>query len=151
MTPQNHTLMNRWQNIVEKQNTKHYSIPKGWDTRDQVAEDLECSPERVTQILAPGIRSGAIQTQKFSVWDPVLKRVNVVTCFREAPVGAEAPPKAKPEPKPKHSVGEDDLAQTVQRILVRRPGLDVGGVCKLLPRRFRGVAKSTDIRAVWPE
>ena len=75
--------MTNWKNILEKQNAAAYAWPKGWSSRDDVAEQLECAPERVAGLLAPGVRSGTVERQDFKVWDAKLKRLVRVTGYRE--------------------------------------------------------------------
>ena len=70
-----------WKAYVEKQNERAYVLPPGWDSRDTVAAQLECSTERVDEHLRPGLKSGEIQKQQFRVWDKNLKRVVVVIAY----------------------------------------------------------------------
>lgn len=97
--------MPNWKSILEKQNAVAYSWPRGWTSRDDVAEQLECSPERVASLLAPGIRTGAVERQDFTVWDNKLKRLVRVTGYREISKGetsrGETPanPKKSAEPR----------------------------------------------------
>ena len=69
--------------IVENSNAKLYVLPEGWTPRDKVAEQLECSPDRVAQHLKPAIKEGTIETNVFPVWDKLTKRVIRVTAYRE--------------------------------------------------------------------
>ena len=82
--------MPNWKAILEKQNATAYAWPKGWSSRDDVAEQLECSPERVAGLLAPGVRAGTVERQDFTIWDAKLKRLVRVTGYRETGKG-EAP------------------------------------------------------------
>jgi hypothetical protein len=75
--------MPNWKSILEKQNAAAYAWPRGWSSRDDVAEQLECSPERVASLLAPGIRAGTVERQDFTVWDNKLKRLVRITGYRE--------------------------------------------------------------------
>ena len=84
--------MANWKTVVEKQNAKAYARPKGWDSREDVAEALECSPERVATLLAPGIRSGEVERKEFTVWDNELKRLTRGIFFRETPKDAAVIP-----------------------------------------------------------
>jgi hypothetical protein len=88
-------MSSKWKTIVERNNAKQYSWPKGWSTKEEVAAELECSPERVCQILSPGIRAGEIETQAFPVWDSLTKRVVRLVGYREKPKGE---PTSKPAP-----------------------------------------------------
>jgi hypothetical protein len=94
--------MPNWKSILEKQNAAAYAWPKGWSSRDDVAEQLECSPERVASLLAPGIRAGSVERQDFTVWDAKLKRLVRITGYREtdksAPAASAAPQKVGQAP-----------------------------------------------------
>ena len=75
--------MPNWKNIVSSSNAKQYKWPPGWQTRDQVAEELECSRDRVADVLAPAIDQGLVERKSFPVWDPVTRRKIMVTGYRE--------------------------------------------------------------------
>ena len=74
-----------WKTHVEQQSAKTFVLPAGWDSREKIAEQLECSPDRVRLLLAHGIKNGEIETNVFPVWDKITKRVNRVTAFRSNP------------------------------------------------------------------
>jgi hypothetical protein len=75
-----------WKTLVEAQNAKSYVLPAGWDSREKIAEQLECSTDRVRVFLAPAIKSGVIETGVYPVWDNVTKRVIRVTAYRRKPI-----------------------------------------------------------------
>lgn len=75
-----------WKSLVETQNAKSYVLPEGWDSREKIAEQLECSPDRVRILLAPGLKSGAVETSVFPVWCDVTKRVVRTSAYRRKPV-----------------------------------------------------------------
>lgn len=77
-----------WKNHVETQSAKLYVLPQGWDSKEKIADQLECSIDRVRVQLAPGIKAGLIETNVFPVWDKTTKRVVRVTAYREKPVKA---------------------------------------------------------------
>lgn len=77
--------MPNWKNIVSSSNAKQYKWPAGWQNRDQVAEELECSRDRVAEVLAPAIEQGLIERRPFSVWDSVTRRKVTVFGYREIP------------------------------------------------------------------
>lgn len=79
-----------WKNTVSKLNAKHYAFPAGWDTRDAVAEQLDCSPDRVDSLLTPGLKSGEIEKAQFPVWEPRLNRKVMVVGYRQRPAEAES-------------------------------------------------------------
>lgn len=94
--------MPNWKSILEKQNATAYSWPRGWTSRDDVAEQLECSPERVASLLAPGVRAGTVERQDFTVWDNKLKRLVRVTGYREISRGETlSAPESKKSPEPR--------------------------------------------------
>lgn len=82
-----------WKNYVQKQNEKAYVLPEGWDSRESVAEQLECSPDRVDDQLRPGLKSGEIQKQQFDVWDSKLMRKIRVVAYSQ-PGQSQAPQSA---------------------------------------------------------
>lgn len=71
-----------WKSLVEAQNRKTYVLPQGWDSRDRVAEQLECSVDNVRVLLGPAIRNKTVEVQQFPVWDDVTKKVVRVTAYR---------------------------------------------------------------------
>jgi hypothetical protein len=83
---------NNWTKTVATINREKYTIPEGWDTRDKVALDLQCAPDRVADLLKPGIQSGQIERQDFPVWDDARRLTVRVTCYRVA--GPEKVPAA---------------------------------------------------------
>lgn len=74
--------MANWKKIVSVQNAKLYKWPEGWDTREKVAEHLECSPERVAEILAPAIKTGEVEKGQFPVWDAINGRKMYLVGYR---------------------------------------------------------------------
>lgn len=78
-----------WKKLVETKNAKTFVLPEGWDSRDSIAEQLECSPEKVRDHLRPAIQAKEVLEQRFNVWDPALKRCVMVTAYKQA--GAAAP------------------------------------------------------------
>ena len=84
-----------WKSTVSRLNARTYAFPDGWDTRETIAAQLECSPDRVDTLLAPGLKSGEIERQQFPVWDARLGRKNLVWGYRQRQDKSETP-----EPKP---------------------------------------------------
>src|SRR6478609_2065580 len=76
-------MKTNWAKTVNEINRERYSIPEGWDTREQVAEALQCAPDKVADILKPGIQSGDIERAEFPVWDENRRMTVRVTCFRK--------------------------------------------------------------------
>ncbi len=72
-----------WQKAVDKINVQKFSIPAGWDTKDKIAAELQCSPERVHDLLKGGLASGAFETQEFPVWDMKRRMTIRVRCYRQ--------------------------------------------------------------------
>ena len=103
---------NNWTKTVATINREKFTIPDGWDTRDKVALDLQCAPDRVADLLKPGIASGQIERQEFPVWDEARRMTVRVTCFRVAEKAeAAAPVSAK----------GGSLADRITRALQRDP------------------------------
>lgn len=75
--------MTNWKTLAEKENAKTYVLPEGWDSRDTVAAQLDCSPEKVDDHLRPALKSGKVVKQQHRVWDAGLKRVITVTAYHD--------------------------------------------------------------------
>jgi hypothetical protein len=85
--------MANWNKIVEAHNKEHYKWPSGWDTRETIAEQLECSPERVAEQLSSAIKGGQVEKKAITYWNDELKRK--ITVFGYRPVQKEKPAKEK--------------------------------------------------------
>jgi hypothetical protein len=81
-----------WKNLLNKTNASTFKWPEGWDTREEVAEQLECSPDRVREVLAPAIRAGTVEVKEFKIWET--GRFVRKTGFRAAADSSPAPAKA---------------------------------------------------------
>jgi predicted transcriptional regulator len=84
-----------WKTYVEKQNAKTYVLPEGWSSKEEVAEQLGCSPDSVRDRLKPGIASGEIEAQQFKVWNEERKQIVMVMAYRHRG-SVEAHQKLKP-------------------------------------------------------
>ena len=88
--------MTNWKSLVEKTNAKTYVLPEGWDSRDSIAEQLGCSPEKVNDHLRPGLSAGEIEKQQFPVWSSQLSRKVMVWAYRRVQAKEAQAPSAKP-------------------------------------------------------
>lgn len=75
-------MANNWNTTVTKINRDRYQVPEGWDTKEKIAESLKCAPERVADLLKPGIAIGEIERQEFPVWDEGRRMAVRVVCYR---------------------------------------------------------------------
>ena len=75
-------MSTNWKSIVSTNNAKTYVLPEDWDSRERVAEQLDCSVDRVRVLMAPAIKSGTVETKVFPVWDKITGRVMRVTAYR---------------------------------------------------------------------
>lgn len=114
-----------WKAAVSKLNSKHFAFPAGWDTRDTIAAQLECSPDRVDTLLGPGLKSGEIEKQQFPVWDARLGRKVLVWGYRQKTVTT---PQAKPT---------GGIAGIVRAAAKRHPGLAPSRLREYLPKTIR--------------
>ena len=80
-------MKNNWLKTVNTINNKRYTIPDGWETKEQVAVSLQCAPDKVADMLKPGISSGDIEKSEFAVWNDKRRMTSKVTCYRIAVVG----------------------------------------------------------------
>ena len=81
----------KWKKLIHKQNSRHYAWPASWDPAEVIAEQLECSPERVREHLSPSIRAGEVEVKQFTVWDSETERKIVKTGYRIAGAKSQAP------------------------------------------------------------
>lgn len=86
-------MKTNWLKKVNDINSKRFVIPDGWETREQVAESLQCDPLKVADILKPGVTSGDIERQSFPVWDTARRMAVSAVCYRMASNAAEEPAK----------------------------------------------------------
>jgi DNA-binding transcriptional regulator LsrR (DeoR family) len=75
--------MQNWKLLVEKSQAKNYTLPAGWDTKEKVAEKLECSEGNVNKLLASAIKSKAVEVKAFPVFDKITKKVLRLTAYRQ--------------------------------------------------------------------
>ena len=85
--------MPNWNRIIENSNKKAYKWPDGWDPKETIAEQLECSPERVAEHLSSAIRNGEVEKKLITYWDDYTKRK--VSAYGYRPVTKSAPKEAK--------------------------------------------------------
>jgi hypothetical protein len=122
-----------WKSTVSRLNARTYAFPDGWDTRETIAAQLECSPDRVDTLLAPGLKSGEIEKQQFPVWDARLGRKNLVWGYRQRQSKAETPSKnssktpAAVEGIPPHLLKR--VTETCLRYQGRRPS-QIADLCR---------------------
>lgn len=78
-------MATNWKVAVEKSLAEANVLPDGWDSRATVAEQLGCSEERVRVLMAPLLKDRKAEVKSFPVWEPQLKRVVLVTAYRQLP------------------------------------------------------------------
>lgn len=115
-----------WLKKVNDINKKRFVIPEGWETRDQVAESLQCDPSKVSDLLKPGVESGEIERQMFPVWDAGRRMAVSTVCYRLAGATAKAPQKA----------ATSDLDSRIAASIARNPSYTNAQIAK----SFRGVS-----------
>ena len=76
-------MSTNWTLLAEKENAKAYVLPSGWDSRDTVAVQLDCAPEKVDDVLRPALKSGKVVKQQHRIWDKQLKRVVLVIAYHD--------------------------------------------------------------------
>lgn len=106
-------MKTNWAKTVAAINREKYTIPEGWDTRDQVAQELQCAPDRVADLLKPGLQSGKIERQEFPVWDDARRMTVRVSCFRVANGNVKA---AEPAAKPVVSTNQSEMDRVTRAL-----------------------------------
>jgi hypothetical protein len=102
-------MKTNWTKTVNEINRKRYVIPDGWETRDEVAASLQCDPDKVGDMLKPGIQSGDIERSEFPIWDDKRRMTIRVVCYRLA---GEKPP---PKPSARSTTLEDRIRAAIER------------------------------------
>jgi len=90
-----------WKKLVDRKDAETYVLPKGWWTQEEVAEQLQCSPSRVSERLRPGIQDGTFEKQTFSIWCKIQKRKVQVVAYRPSDgstLEKDPTPESKPTP-----------------------------------------------------
>lgn len=122
---------NNWLRAVNDINRQKFTIPEGWDTREQVAERLQCSPDRVSELLKPGLATGDFERNDFPVWDETRRLTTRVVCYRVAG-------------KADKIVPVDTTSDRVRRALERNPAMED---CRIAKNNKTTVAVVREIRA----
>ena len=135
------TMKTDWARKVDEINRKRFTVPLGWDTRDQVAESLQCDPDRVSDILKPGIQSGDIERSDFPVWDDRRRMTVRTACYRLSD-GKVATSAAKASGRGGKRRG-GSVEERIAAALERNPGASNRDIAKNL----YGV-RSSDVEAV---
>lgn len=136
-----------WKKTVQRLNAEHYAFPAGWDDRETIAAQLECSPDRVDTLLAPGLKSGEIEKAQHPVWDPRLQRKVLVWGYRHRPAPANTTDKpTRPPATPADTT--DELTAAILRHHRRHPHLPHHRLVAYLPPRLRGGVTVAQVAAV---
>jgi hypothetical protein len=101
-----------WKSLVEKQNASTFVLPDGWDSKADIALQLECSEEKVDDYLRPALKSGKVLKQVCRVWDAQLKRVLTTVAYHDTAKDGKPdklPDKAPDKPAPQFT--RDTLAE----------------------------------------
>lgn len=102
-------MKTNWKKQVNEILSRKHVVPDGWETREQVAEALECSPDRVHQLLKPGLDDGVFERAEFSVWNNARRMTERVTCYRQVD-------KAQKAQKPAVGISfEDKIKEAIMR------------------------------------
>lgn len=126
-------MKTNWLRTVNEINSKRYVIPEGWETREQVAEGLQCDPAKVADLIKPGLASGDIERQVFPVWDAARRMALSAVCYRLA--GSDPKKPVKP--------ASGALEARIEASILRNPGHTDFQIAK----NFRGVT-SGDVRKI---
>lgn len=116
-------MKTNWKQTVNEINRKRYTIPEGWETREQVAECLQCDPAKVADILKAGIASGEVERQTFQSWDENRRMAVGVVCYR---IAGETEASEKPS----------DITTKIRASIKRNPGYSNSKIAN----NFKGVS-----------
>jgi cytochrome P450 len=105
--------MSKWLKTINRINSNRFQIPAGWQTREQVAVELQCDPDRVADLLKPGLQSGDFERKDFPVWDSARRMTVRVVCYR---VCGEEKQSSKSKP-----ALASDLDEKIRQAIERNP------------------------------
>ena len=125
-------MKNNWRKTIDTINAERFTIPEGWDTREQVAISLECAPEKVLDLLKPGIASGEIERGDFSVWNMKRRQTEKVVCFRV--IQQQENKKQQNAPTASNASTKPTLEQRIIRAIAAYPGMSDSVVARKLNR-----------------
>jgi len=63
-----------WKRLRDEANRKAFSWPQGWQTDEEVALQLGCSPSKVADELRFAVQDGTIESKNHVIWDVGLER-----------------------------------------------------------------------------
>mgnify|MGYP006935483787 CR=1 FL=1 len=89
-------MKTNWLAVTNRVNKERYKIPAGWETKEQVAESLQCDPSRVHDLLKAAITAGEVERQEFPTWDDNRRCTVRVACYRVAGSKPQAETKRNP-------------------------------------------------------
>lgn len=92
-------MKTNWLKTVNRINASKYTIPEGWDTKEAVAESLQCDHSKVADLLKPGISAGEIERKDFPIWDDKRRMTARVTCYRVVESGTAPEKRGLPTTK----------------------------------------------------
>lgn len=122
----------KWMKAVDSINKRKFTVPPGWETREQVAVSLKCAPDRVHAILKPGLEEGAFESCVFNVWDDDRRLTVRVTCYRIVERDDQPAPARSAKPGKHAAVSMEDR---IAAAIARHPEHTNNGIAKL----FRGI------------
>lgn len=134
-------MKTNWNKTINEINRKRYTIPDGWETKDEVAESLQCDPDKVADMLKPGIQTGEIERGEFPVWDGKRRLTVRVVCYRlsDGEVATEAINRLVNGRKVRGGTIEERIVAALER----NPGASNREIAK----KLSGV-RSSDVEAV---
>jgi hypothetical protein len=137
-------MKTNWIRTVNDINKKRYVVPAGWETKDEVAVSLQCDADKVTDLLKPGIVSGDIEKQDFSVWDEKRRLAVRVTCYRLADRSDKKTPEVVDDYTPKPTAaGRLSMHDRIEIAIKRYPYKTNREISKMVNK-----ARSSDVQLV---
>ncbi len=135
-----------WLNVTNRINSDRFQIPAGWETKEQVAESLQCDPKRVADLLKPGIETGHIERKQFPMWIEARRLVEQVVCYREKATQAEVQPGKVSAPGSAPESLQDRIAAKIRA----NPGKSNRDIAKMFWRHGLKAADIAKVRAKMP-
>jgi hypothetical protein len=108
-----------WKSLAKRTN----SLPEGWSTTDEIADDLDCEISEVPKILAASIRDGLVEKQNFPCWTPGSRQLLYQTGYRQktGKVISEKSPQVSDKTQDSIPGIPDDLLPRVREKILAHP------------------------------
>lgn len=88
--------MTNWKSLIERDQSQRYVLPPGYTSVEDIAEEMNTTPDRVRVLLREASKQGTVKQGVFPVFDKITKSIKRVTAYIEVRPQAEKAAPKKP-------------------------------------------------------